>query len=99
MRQLSRTRSPILPGFHSHQTFAAQGRRIDPPVYQLSRPDGRRWNVKLLTRRQGTQEWKAAPAAHARRSVYSARLRIFIFAAGDGAIEYLRYRGEQSEDV
>jgi len=42
--------------------------------------------VKLLTRRQGTQEWKAAPAAHAGRSVYSAQLGPF--AAGDGAIEY-----------
>jgi len=42
--------------------------------------------VKLLTRRQGMQEWNASAATHVGRSVYSAQLGPFV--ADDGAIEY-----------
>ncbi|MGA8149958.1 MAG: hypothetical protein WB952_03345 [Terriglobales bacterium] len=42
--------------------------------------------VKLLTRRQGTQEWQTSTATHEGRSVYTAQLGPF--QAGDGAIDY-----------
>ena len=42
--------------------------------------------VKLFTRRQGTQTWDPSGAAHAGRNVYAANLGPF--AAADGAIEY-----------
>jgi hypothetical protein len=42
--------------------------------------------VKLLTRRQGTHPWQSSAAAHAGRSVYTARLGPF--EAADGTIEY-----------
>ncbi len=42
--------------------------------------------VKLFTRRQGTQTWDPSSAAHAGRNVYAANLGPF--AAADGAIEY-----------
>ena len=42
--------------------------------------------VKLLTRRQGTRPWQSSTAAHAGRSVYTARLGPF--EAADGTVEY-----------
>jgi hypothetical protein len=42
--------------------------------------------VKLMTRRQGTQQWDANEATHVGRNVYSVKLGPF--AAGDDAIEY-----------
>ena len=42
--------------------------------------------IKLLTRRQGTQTWQSSPVVHAGRSVYAAKLGPF--AAGDDTIEY-----------
>ena len=42
--------------------------------------------VKLLTRSQGTHPWQSSAAAHAGRSVYTARLGPF--EAADGTIEY-----------
>ena len=42
--------------------------------------------VRLLIRRQNTQEWQTQAAAHAGRSVYTAQLGPF--QKDDGAIEY-----------
>lgn len=43
-------------------------------------------DVKLLTRRQGSDQWQAVSAAHAGRGVYAAQLGPF--AASDEVIEY-----------
>ncbi len=53
--------------------------------------------VKLLTRRQGTQQWQTWDAAHAGRSVYTAKLGPF--RAVDGAIEYFATATSKSKPL
>ncbi len=43
-------------------------------------------DIKLLTRRQGTQAWQSSPVTHVGRSVYAAKLGPF--AVGEDIIEY-----------
>jgi hypothetical protein len=50
-------------------------------------------DIKLLTRRQGTQAWQSSPVTHVGRSVYAAKLGPF--AAGDDIIEYCATAAEQ----
>jgi hypothetical protein len=52
-------------------------------------------DIKLFTRRQTAQEWQTSAAAHAGRSVYTAK--IGPFQADDGAIEYFATAKAKSE--
>jgi hypothetical protein len=51
--------------------------------------------VKLVTRCQGSQNWKAIEAGHAGRNVYSVKLGPF--TAADGAVEYFATVAGESE--
>jgi hypothetical protein len=51
--------------------------------------------VRLLTRRQNTEEWQTQPAAHAGCSVYTAQLGPF--QEDNGAIEYYATAADDSE--
>ena len=52
--------------------------------------------IKLLTRRQGTQSWQSSPAIHAGRSVYTGMLGPF---ADDDAIEYCATATSEQEPL